>query len=68
MAADLINLNKARKQRVAAAARRQAAQNRVRHGRSAEERQAAETELDAANRRLDGLRIDARDGDDPDAA
>lgn len=55
-----INLNKARKARVKAAAERQAALNRVRHGRTKAEREALQTELDAATRRLDALRVEAR--------
>lgn len=55
-----INLNKARKARVKAAAERQAALNRVRHGRTKAEREASQAELDAATRRLDALRVEAR--------
>lgn len=61
--AELINLNKARKARVKAAAERQAALNRVRHGATKDERDRLEGELDAANRKLDGLRLEARGED-----
>lgn len=54
--AELINLNKARKQKARATAEAQAAANRVKFGRTKAEKQrdtAAEAE---AARRLDGLR------------
>lgn len=63
--ADPINLNKARKARVKAAAERQAALNRVRHGRTKAERETLQAELDAATRRLDALRVEARGEDAP---
>ncbi len=54
--AELINLNKARKQKVRAAAEALAAANRVKFGRTKADRQRdAAAEADAA-RRLDGLR------------
>lgn len=62
--ADLINLNRARKARVKAAGERQAALNRARHGRSGAEKAQSEAELDAANRRLDALRLHAREEPD----
>ncbi len=65
MPADLINLNKARKARVKAAAERQAALNRVRHGATTQERARLEQALDAADRKLDGMRIVARGEDAP---
>lgn len=54
--ADLINLNKARKQKARAAGEAQAAANRVRFGRTkAEKQRDAAAEAEAA-RRLDGLK------------
>ena len=54
--ADLINLNKARKAKARADAERQAAENRVRFGRSKAQRQADEAAAAEAARRLDQLR------------
>jgi hypothetical protein len=48
-----INLNRARKARAAAEAKRQAAENRVKHGRSGAQKQAARLESERAKRRLD---------------
>jgi hypothetical protein len=48
-----INLNRARKARAAAEARRQAAENRVKHGRPGAEKQADRLESERAKRRLD---------------
>lgn len=54
--AELINLNKARKQKARAEAESRAAANRVKFGRTrAEKQRDAAAEADAA-RRLDGLR------------
>jgi hypothetical protein len=49
----VINLNKARKARARASDKVQAAENRVRHGRTKAERVQAETEAAAEGRRLD---------------
>lgn len=57
--AELINLNKRRKQRARAEAETQAATNRVKFGRTkAQKQQDAAAETEAA-RRMDGLRREA---------
>jgi hypothetical protein len=48
-----INFNKARKARAKADARRQAAENRVRFGRSGAEKQVSKLEAERARRALD---------------
>lgn len=59
--AELINLNKARKARVRADAERQAAENRVRFGRSKAQKAQDATEAEAMRRKLDGLKLDPSD-------
>lgn len=49
-----INLNKARKARARVAAKAQAAENRVRFGRTAAEKAAARADAERAARELDG--------------
>jgi hypothetical protein len=51
--AEPINLNKARKARAQADARRQAAENRVRFGRSKAEKQLSKLEAERARRALE---------------
>lgn len=51
---DVVNLNKARKARARTEARDQAAVNRVAHGRSKAERDAATAERERLQRLLDG--------------
>ena len=51
--ADPINLNKARKARARAGAKAQAAQNRVRFGRTGAEKQVSKLDAERAKRRLD---------------
>lgn len=61
---NVVNLNKARKRRAREQAEQQAAANRVRFGRTKEQRQrdaAAEAE---AQRKLDQLRLDGKQGSD----
>ena len=53
---DPINLNKARKARARTAARKTAAENRVRHGRTKAERELVESREDKAQRELDAKR------------
>lgn len=55
---ELINLNKARKARDKAVAKRDAEANRAAHGRSKAERQAADTARDRDAARLDGHKRD----------
>lgn len=55
-----INLNRARKDRARADAKRQADENAVKHGRSKAEREAVAAQVELAQRRLDGH---ARDDD-----
>ncbi|RZJ16310.1 MAG: DUF4169 family protein [Brevundimonas sp.] len=59
---ELINLNKARKARDKATAKRNAETNRAAHGRSKADRQAADTARDRDAARLDGHK---RDDDTP---
>jgi len=56
--AELINLNKARKAKARAEAERQAAENRVRFGRSKAQKQQDAAETEAMRRKLDALRLD----------
>jgi hypothetical protein len=51
--AEPINLNKARKARAQADAKRQAAENRVRFGRAKAEKQVSKLEAERAQRQLD---------------
>jgi hypothetical protein len=51
--AEPINLNKARKARAEADAKRQAAENRVRFGRTKAEKQASKLDAERARRELD---------------
>ena len=60
--ADPINLNHARKARAKAAAKTEAAQNRVQHGRNGVQKGVARAEADKATARLDAHRRD-RDGE-----
>lgn len=54
--AEPINLNKARKARAAAEAKREAAENRVRFGRTKGEKTAGKLEAERAKRSLDQTR------------
>ncbi|WP_428311996.1 DUF4169 family protein [Hydrocarboniphaga sp.] len=62
--ADLINFNKARKQRDKRNAEAQAAENRVRFGRTKEQKALEAAQALDAQRKLDQLKRD-RDPDDP---
>jgi hypothetical protein len=55
--ADIINLRRARKNKLRAEAAAQASENRVRFGRSKAERSLSDTIDDLAARRLDGHRL-----------
>jgi hypothetical protein len=57
MAAEIINLRQARKQRARAEAGKAADQNRLRFGRSKAEKRAAEAEKSAAARKLDAHKL-----------
>jgi hypothetical protein len=61
--AEIINLNKARKRKARAEAAAQAAQNRVRFGRSKEQKQREAADIEEAQRRLDGLQREGERGD-----
>ena len=63
MAAEIINLRKARKDRARALADDKAAENRIRFGRSKAERDKLKAEQDLAARRIDGHRLDEPDPD-----
>ena len=54
--AEVINFNKARKARDRAAGKAQAAENRVKHGRTKGEKAATELEAQRAKRDLDGAK------------
>lgn len=56
--AEIINLNKARKAKARVAADKQAAENRVRFGRSKAQKQQDAAEAEALRRKLDSLRLD----------
>lgn len=56
--ATVINFNKARKHKQRADAARQAAENRVKFGRTKADKQRDKAEAEAARRRLDQLRRD----------
>lgn len=55
---EIVNLNRTRKVRAKAEAKNVAAQNRVAHGRSKAERAKVEKERAAADRLLDGSRLE----------
>ncbi|MEO6218327.1 MAG: DUF4169 family protein [Sphingomonas sp.] len=59
--ADIINLRQARKARAKTDAEAKASANRVRFGRTAQEKQTSEAEARRAEKLLDGAR---REGDD----
>ncbi|HEY9546042.1 MAG TPA: DUF4169 family protein [Solimonas sp.] len=59
--ADIINLNKHRKQKARIEAERQAADNRVRFGRTKAEKDKAAAEAEAAGQRMDQLRREPPD-------
>ncbi len=59
----VVNLNKHRKQAAREAAKEQAAANRVRYGRSKEQKQRDARAEQEARRRLDGLQREQIDGD-----
>lgn len=56
--AEIINLNRARKERAKAEDKARAAANRAAHGRTKGQKQAAETDRDRAARLLDGQKLD----------
>ena len=56
--AEIVNLNRARKDRARSEARATAAVNRVAHGRTLAERDAVEAERDRASRLLDGAKLE----------
>lgn len=59
--AQIINLNKARKQKSRTDSQKRAAENRVRFGRSKAEKQRAKTEAADAKRKLDQHQLDTPD-------
>lgn len=54
----VINMRLARKRKIREQAAQQAAENRVRHGRTPAQKQREQTEADEARRRLEQLRRD----------
>lgn len=56
--ADIVNLNRARKKKRAAASKDAAAQNRAKFGRTKAEKLRRKTEDDIERNRLDGLKRD----------
>lgn len=61
--AEIINLNKARKAKARVTAEKQAAENRVRFGRSKAQKQQDAAEAEAMRRKLDSLRLDPPEPD-----
>jgi hypothetical protein len=62
--AEIINLRRARKRQANEAAEREAAANRLVHGRGKDERRRLKAEREAAAKRLDGHRLQpSGDGD-----
>jgi hypothetical protein len=57
--AEIINFNKARKRKLREAAAKQAAENRVKFGRSKGQKQRDAAETEEAQRKLDELKRDA---------
>ncbi len=55
---EIVNLRKVRKGRARAEAESAAAENRIRHGRTAAERKQDAAEAEAARRKLDGAKQD----------
>lgn len=62
MAADVVNLNRARKAQARAEKERRVAENRVRFGQPKSERAKRGAEKQRAQRDLDGKKIDGGDG------
>lgn len=58
---EIVNLNKARKARAKADAKAQAAENRVRHGRTKAQKAQARAEIAQEARKLDQARREDRD-------
>lgn len=56
--ADIINLNKARKARARTVAEKLAAENRIRFGRSKDEKQRERNQTAEAAKKLDGHKLD----------
>ena len=56
--ADIVNLNRARKQRQRGAARQAAAENRIRRGRTRSEKQVDEQQAGRLRTAQDGARLD----------
>ncbi|MES2885858.1 MAG: DUF4169 family protein [Pseudomonadota bacterium] len=56
--ADIINLNKVRKLKMRTDAEKRAAENRIRFGRSKDEKQRERNETAEAARKLDGHKLD----------
>lgn len=54
----VVNLNRARKRKARAAAQLQAAENRVKFGRTLEQKQRDQLEVEQAQQRMDQLRRD----------
>ena len=58
---DVVNLNRARKDRAAGDRKAEAGRNRLLHGRTRAEREAAKAQVEKAARDLDGHRRDGKD-------
>ncbi len=67
MSADIVNLNKARKERARSEARRRADENRRRFGQSKAERTKSESERAAVDKTLDGAHRTSRTIDEGDS-
>lgn len=60
--AEIVNLNKARKQKAREAKKAKAAENRVRFGRTKSEKETQAAQRDLKKHGLDGRLLDNRDG------
>lgn len=65
MSADVVNLRQYRKQKARAAKEAQAAENRVRHGRTAGDKRRQARDQERANKLWSGTRLDPADPEDP---
>lgn len=66
MPGDIVNLNKARKGKARAEKEKQAAENRVRFGRTKAEREATRLREEQDRARLDALKLDRKPRTSPD--
>jgi len=65
--AQIINLNKKRKAKKRQDKEKKAAENRVKYGRTKQERLLAKQEQEKANQHIDGHKLEIKDEDDSDS-